>query len=466
MNLLEIFKNTHLKRVNIYIFESMLPRFGAFLFLPILLRFVNPEIWAEIVLMIAISEILSKIYLFGFQSSIFRFAKELDDNQKNYIFFKLVKRVFTASILFLIIFELTNSYFWNIFFIFEYGLPLRSALLISCFSSINLFFIQYIKSLQLSRKLFIGSLFYTLSNLFLQFSSIFYIASNYGKSDRMIVTAYLASLGISSLIRTVYYLKILKISFFEQKAKIDISKFYNFARPAAGIAFVAIIISHGSKLIIQNTINLEIVGKYFSYLSYASIIFVIFAATQEYFSPTLYKLNTKQTLGFRIITLYFWTFGTIIYLTIFNKFSFLFIPEMYSISNTIYLLIFHIQIASILRSIVGVFYEINECLRQKFLLLLFWSILFLFYIPMINNLESFLNVYLLFFVLLGNSLIIYSKEYRVTLHFNFLHALIYILFTQTGLLLVNWGIIMLMIIIFFSFGFFILNRFEKLRRLT
>lgn len=466
MKLFEIFKITHFKRVNIYIFESMLPRFGAFLFLPILLRFVNPEIWAEIVLMIAISEILSKIYLFGFQSSIFRFAKDLDDNQKNYIFFRLVKRVFTASILFLIIFELTNSYFWNLFFIFEYGLPLRSAVFISCFSSINLFFIQYIKSLQLSRKLFIGSLFYTLSNLFLQFSSIFFIASNYGKSDRMIVTAYLASLGISCLIRTVYYVKILNVSFFEQRAKVDISKFYNFAKPAAGIAFVAIIISHGSKLIIQNTINLELIGKYFSYLSYASIIFVIFAATQEYFSPTLYKLDTKKTLGFRITTLYFWTFGTVIYLTIFNKFSFLFIPEIYDISNKVYLLIFHIQIASILRSIVGIFYEINERLQQKFHLLFFWSVLFLFYIPRINNLESFLNIYLLFFVLLGNSLIFFSKEYKVILHFNFLHALIYTLFAETSLLLVNWGIVILMITIFFSFGVLILNNFEKLRRLT
>ena len=151
---------------------------------------------------------LSKIYLFGFQSSIFRFAKDLDDNQKNFIIFKLLMRVCMSGILFLVLFEITNPYFWNNVFEFEYGLPLRSAIFISCFSSVNLFFIQYIKSLQLSRKLFIGSLLYTLTNLFLQFSSIFYISTNFGKSDRMIVTAYLVSLGIACLIRTLYYLRI------------------------------------------------------------------------------------------------------------------------------------------------------------------------------------------------------------------------------------------------------------------
>ena len=35
--------------------------------------------------MIAISEILIKLYLFGFQSSIYRFANELSESQKNLV---------------------------------------------------------------------------------------------------------------------------------------------------------------------------------------------------------------------------------------------------------------------------------------------------------------------------------------------------------------------------------------------
>ena len=41
--------------------------------------------------MIAVSELLAKIYLFGFQSSIYRFANEIDSDQKNAIFGQLIK---------------------------------------------------------------------------------------------------------------------------------------------------------------------------------------------------------------------------------------------------------------------------------------------------------------------------------------------------------------------------------------
>lgn len=461
-----IFSNIHFKRINIYIFESLLPRFGAFLFLPLLLRFVNPAIWAEIVLMISVSEILSKIYLFGFQSSIFRFAKDLDDNQKNFIIFKLLVRVFISGTLFLVLFEIANPYFWNNVFEFEYGLPLRSAIFISCFSSVNLFFIQYIKSLQLSRKLFIGSLLYTLTNLFLQFSSIYYISTNFGKSDRMIVTAYLVSLGIACLIRTLYYLRILNVRLIRQRLGINLNKFYNFARPAAGIAFIAITVSHGSKLIIQSSIDLDTIGKYFSYLSYASIVFVLFAATQEYFSPTLYNIDTKKSIKFRVSTLYFWTFATVIYLLIFNKLSFLLIPNNYDISTTVYLLIFHVQIASILRSIIGIYYEINELLKQKFILVLISSIMFLLSLSSIGDIESYLRIFLIFYILLGNSLILYSKEFKLVLHFNFLHALIYFIFNTTNLLATNWIAIIFMTFLLIAFGVKILNNYQNLRSFT
>ena len=463
---MNLFNNIHFKRINVYIFESLLPRFGAFLFLPLLLRFVNPAIWAEIVLMIAVSEILSKIYLFGFQSSIFRFAKELDDNQKNFIIFKLLMRVLFSGILFLVLFEITNPYFWNNVFEFEFGLPLRSAIFISCFSSVNLFFIQYIKSLQLSRKLFTGSLLYTLTNLFLQFSSIFYISTNFGKSDRMIVTAYLASLGIACLVRTIYYLRILNVRLVRQRLGINLSKFYNFARPAAGIAFIAIAVSHGSKLIIQSSIDLDTIGKYFSYLSYASIVFVLFAATQEYFSPTLYNIDTKKSIRFRVSTLYFWTFATLIYLLILNKLSFLLIPNNYNISTTVYLLIFHVQIGSILRSIVGIYYEINELLKQKFILILISSIIFLLSLSSIGDIESYLRIFLIFYILLGNSLILYSREYKLVLHFNFLHALIYFIFNTTNLLATNWIVIIFMTVLLIAFGVKILNNYQNLRSFT
>ena len=83
---LRFLQSKHFQRLNIYVFDSLLPRFGAFIFLPFLFRYASTSVWAEIGLMIAISEILSKFYLFGFQNSIFRFAKDLSDKEKQYIF--------------------------------------------------------------------------------------------------------------------------------------------------------------------------------------------------------------------------------------------------------------------------------------------------------------------------------------------------------------------------------------------
>ena len=89
--------------------------------------------------------------------------------------------------------------------------------------------------------------------------------------------------------------------------KNNITDFLTYAKPAAGIGFIAILVTHGIKLIIQNNISLEILGKYFSYLSYAGIYFVIFSATQAYLTPKLYTVLYKNSENYRILLMYFWT---------------------------------------------------------------------------------------------------------------------------------------------------------------
>ena len=107
---MRFFKNVHFKRSNVYVAESLLPKLGSFIFLPFLFRYVTTEIWAEIALMIAVSELLAKIYLFGFQSSIYRFANEIDSDQKNAIFGQLIKRILLISTSVFFIFEIFNSF--------------------------------------------------------------------------------------------------------------------------------------------------------------------------------------------------------------------------------------------------------------------------------------------------------------------------------------------------------------------
>ena len=106
-----IAKYRHFMRANLYVFESLLPRLGTFIFLPILIRFIESVIWTEIVLMIAVSEILSKIYLFGYQNAVFRFGKNMDHQIFKLVSFKLLKRLTTLSILIFLFLNFLMIYF-------------------------------------------------------------------------------------------------------------------------------------------------------------------------------------------------------------------------------------------------------------------------------------------------------------------------------------------------------------------
>ena len=85
--------------------------------------------------MIAISEILIKLYLFGFQSSIYRFANELSESQKNLVLNKLIKRILLISFNVAVFFEVSQKFYWDFIFEFEFGLPMRTAILISTVSA-------------------------------------------------------------------------------------------------------------------------------------------------------------------------------------------------------------------------------------------------------------------------------------------------------------------------------------------
>ena len=420
------FKNVHFKRSNVYIAESLLPKLGSFIFLPFLFRYVTTAIWAEIALMIAVSELLAKIYLFGFQSSIYRFANEIDSDQKNSIFGQLLKRILIISTFVFLIFEIFNSFFWSSIFQFEFGLPMRTAIIISIFSALNIFLTQYIKSLRQSRKLFKGSLIYTLLIVFLQFTTISYISINFGKEDRMMVTAYLVSLALSALLRSLYFLNFLqikKISFTNSNI-INIKEFLNYAKPAAGIGFSAIMVTHGVKLIIQSNISLEILGKYFSYLSYAGIFFVIFGATQSYLIPKLFKIKSLDSVNFRVTLIYYWTTLGITYIILFSKISTIFIPIDYELQTDLFITVFLIQIFSANRTLTGISYDIEKNLNTKLYIFITFALIFLIVIFNIDSLEVFLNLNLIFYFTLGNAYSIISKEWKLFINYNIVHFIL------------------------------------------
>tara|TARA_B100001121_G_scaffold268527_1_gene252519 strand:- start:309 stop:1169 length:861 start_codon:yes stop_codon:yes gene_type:complete len=241
------------------------------------------------------------------------------------------------------------------------------------------------------------------------------------------VTAYLVSLALSALFKSFYYLNFLqikKISFTSPNI-INIKEFLNYAKPAAGIGFSAIMVTHGVKLILQSNISLEILGKYFSYLSYAGIFFVIFGATQSYLIPKLFKIRSLDSVNFRITLIYYWTSLGIIYLLLFSKISTIFIPTNYELKPNLFVTIFLIQIFSANRTLAGISYDINKNLNTKLYIFVTFSFIFLIAIFSIDSLEVFLNLNLIFYFILGNIYSVISREWKLLINYNIVHLIVF-----------------------------------------
>lgn len=405
-------KYIHLIRVNLYILESLLPRFGSLLFLPILLNFISSTIWSEIVLMIAVSEILSKLYLFGFQNSIFRFAKNLNIDDFSSIFTKLLKRLFFISIVLFIFLESFHELFWNNLFEFKYGLPMRSTLVLGVFFTLNIFFTEYVKAIQLSRKLVTGGILYTILNFSLQFSSIYFISIFYGRTDRMIVTAYLFSTALASIIKSIYFYRSLNLNFiFKKTNKTKVIKLFdNYATPSAYLSIIAIFSTHGSKIIAQQNISLSLLGKYFVYLSFANVFLNLFLSAQNYLLPSIFQKKSEESISIRVTLLYFSLFTGHLYYLIFNVLEKFVIPESFLLDTNIVYLIFLTQIIATLRIQPGNYYSISQKINKKLFLQSMGVILLT--IGLINSfdIKSLVVSYLIFYALTTVLFVIFSGE--------------------------------------------------------
>lgn len=408
----------HLIRVNLYIFESLLPRFGSLLFLPILLSYINSTIWSEIVLMIAVSEILSKFYLFGFQSSIFRFAKNLNIEDFSSIFFRLLKRLSLASILLFIFLESFHEFFWEGLFEFNYGLPMRSTLVLSIFFSLNVFFTEYVKAIQLSRKLVLGGFVFTFLNIFLQFSSIYYISFNYGSSDRMIVTAYLFSTALASMIKSFYFYRALNLKFIlkkTEKSKV-IKLFDSYAKPSAYLSLVAIFSTHGLKIIAQQNISLALLGKYFAYLSFANVFLNLFLAAQRYLMPTIFQIKSAESIPIRVQLFYFSLMTGHLYYLIFKLVEYLIIPESFILDKQYVYLIFLTYIVATLRIQPGSYFSITKKVSRRLVAQLIGVVSLTIAIIYSFNIESLIFSYLIFYTLTISLFILFSGEISFIKH--------------------------------------------------
>ena len=81
-----------------YTFEKLLPKLLSFFVLPILLRLIKPELWAEITLLLAIQILLSYFLTQGDERSILRFVEDSE------VFSKSIMSLLRVSFVFIIIF--------------------------------------------------------------------------------------------------------------------------------------------------------------------------------------------------------------------------------------------------------------------------------------------------------------------------------------------------------------------------
>ena len=91
----------------------------------------------------------------------------------------------------------------------------------------------------------------------------------------MLVTAYLFSIAIGASVKLIYYIKIVDFKLFKlsKNKSSEFKLFEKYAMPSAMLALLAVITTHGMKLLVQKNISLAELGKYFVYLSFAGIFF-------------------------------------------------------------------------------------------------------------------------------------------------------------------------------------------------
>ena len=88
-----------------YSFEKLSPKLISVLLLPILLRLIKPELWAEITLLLALQLLISYFLTQGDERSILKFTSEEE------VLYRSFTSLLRISLLVLMIFEIVGYFF-------------------------------------------------------------------------------------------------------------------------------------------------------------------------------------------------------------------------------------------------------------------------------------------------------------------------------------------------------------------
>lgn len=184
-----------------YTFEKISPKVISIFLLPILLRLIKPELWAEITLLLALQLLISYFLTQGDERSILKFTSEEE----------LLYRAFTSllriSILVLTIFEIVGYFFESLPFSLEYGLPFRFMFVSTVIISINKLLLAKLRSLEKSTEIFKSSFFESLFINSIQLLLVAITVQLDGYDSRVIVTVYFLVQLFGNLLKFFYFAK-------------------------------------------------------------------------------------------------------------------------------------------------------------------------------------------------------------------------------------------------------------------
>ena len=191
-----------------YTAEKLLPRTMSIVLLPILLRLIKPELWAEITLLLAIQFFISIFLTQGDENSILKFTVDEE------LMSRSLTTVLKSGIIIFCILEIVGQIVNYFPFSIEYGLPFRFMFFATVLLSVNKLFVAKLKSLEKVNKIFKSSLF---ESIFINIGQIILIATTVqiegGFNTKVIVTAYFMIQFLGYFLKFLYLRKVLNFSF-------------------------------------------------------------------------------------------------------------------------------------------------------------------------------------------------------------------------------------------------------------
>ena len=109
--------------------------------------------------------------------------------------------------------------------------------------------------------------------------------------------------------------------------------------------------------------------------------------------------------------MYLWTIFGYIYFLIFDKLSYVFIPNEFKLNKKTVFLIFLSQILSISRTLPGLFFDIKNILEKKLSIFLISTLMYIVLIFYINDLDEFLYIFISYFLLMATLYLLMSRKF-------------------------------------------------------